>query len=775
MTGNSLTRSTISTCLSNQQVEELLNGCVAADDMVVMSRHLESCIDCQQRLEARTSHENCDDISDDQRSVWAELCPGSQAADRSPLQRRLMEGGLIGGMSEFPTDPAIESPTQSEQPPSGTSAPFPAIEGYEFKRLIGTGGMGTVFQAYQKSLKRDVAVKLLKSRHSANARERFQREVAAVGRLQDENIVRAYDAGEANGQMYLVMELVDGSDLWRQVKAGSKLSVQLACGIIRQAAEGLAAAHDAGLVHRDVKPGNLMMTESGIVKVLDLGLVTADQSEPANGRLTEELTLMGSMDFIAPEQGCDVASADQRSDIYSLGCTLFTLLVGRPPFSGPDYRTAAQKLVAHAQADRPDVRQDRAGISEDLAVLVERMMSINPADRPQSMREVVATLAGMGNDDNSKKRTTALAAAGAFGLFVLLSVIVIKFKDGTSITINTDKPVESIDLKEAGEVISMTVDGVEQHEPAVDERSFAGLEATLRLRGTKTACFGASSADVYIVAEGGRIIHWRPLQPNQPLVDVYQAPNKTTRISKALSLLPSENSLLFANHDGLSRLNLKSGETEWTVAGSRNLSVTYVPQKDLIIHGRQTEIVVRRADSGNEVCTLPKATPQSISSLGPIGRMVTFVHRMTREVYSFDLEAENIVESLKTYTAEKFRANESAISPDGKHVIAVGDGFTMVWSIESGGIVHRHQTRYQMPQDCIRRVGNSDWYVTIRGRLRNSLVIWNPITGKVREERDIPSTLSLAISNDGKWALTTDFESDRLDIGNNVRLWKLDR
>ena len=149
------------------------------------------------------------------------------------------------------------------------------------------------------------------------------------------------------------------------------------------------------------------------------------------------------------------------------------------------------------------------------------------------------------------------------------------------------------------------------------------------------------------------------------------------------------------------------------------------------------------------------------------------VHRLTRDTHTFDLEADKIGESFKSFSVEGFKANDSAISPDGQHVIAVGDGVTIVWNIASGQVIHQHKSRYGVQQDYIRRLGDSDFYATIQGQLRNKLVIWNPITGQVREKREIPRTRKLVLSPDGKWALSSDFATDLRVTGHNVRLWRV--
>ena len=163
----------------------------------------------------------------------------------------------------------------------------------------------------------------------------------AVGKLVHPNIVHAYDAGEEAGIHFLVMEYVDGVDVTRIQKRCGQLAVADACEIVRQAAIGLQHAHENRMVHRDIKPSNLLATKDGVVKVLDLGLALLHEGDAAAARdLTNTGQVMGTLDYMAPEQADDTHAVDIRADIYSLGCTLYSLLAGQPPFAGPQFTTA---------------------------------------------------------------------------------------------------------------------------------------------------------------------------------------------------------------------------------------------------------------------------------------------------------------------------------------------------------------------------------------------------------------------------------------------------
>ena len=258
---------------------------------------------------------------------------------------------------------------------------------------IGEGGMGQVFKARHRRMKRIVAVKILppSSLTSPVALERFHREIEAVALLEHPNIVTAYDADEAGGRHFLAMQFVEGRDLASLVRHSGPLSPAATISIIRQAAQGLAYAHGKGIVHRDVKPANLLVDQSGTAKVLDLGLarIQAQEGSDAGPDLTRTGAVMGTVDFMAPEQAVSTHAADERSDVYSLGCTLFYALTGRAPYSG-DSLTA--RLLAHRDQPIPDLKTLRSDVSDGLCAVFERMVAKAPADRYASMALLIDDL-----------------------------------------------------------------------------------------------------------------------------------------------------------------------------------------------------------------------------------------------------------------------------------------------------------------------------------------------------------------------------------------------
>jgi serine/threonine protein kinase len=204
---------------------------------------------------------------------------------------------------------------------------------------IGQGGMGTVYKAWHVRMCRVVAIKVLGTErsHTADFASRFQREVQAISRLNHPNIVSAYDADDSPIGSYLVMEYVRGADLGQVVERSGPLGLEETMAAVRQVVEALEFAHAHGVVHRDIKPGNLLRDTSGVVKVADLGLARLEADDlgaEGGAAYTRSSAIAGTIDYMAPEQAVNARDVDHRADIYSLGCTLFYLLTGRPVFVG---------------------------------------------------------------------------------------------------------------------------------------------------------------------------------------------------------------------------------------------------------------------------------------------------------------------------------------------------------------------------------------------------------------------------------------------------------
>jgi serine/threonine protein kinase len=267
---------------------------------------------------------------------------------------------------------------------------------YLVQKKIGQGGMGVVFMARHSRLGHTVAIKILPPSFARNAESvlRFRREVLVVGKINHPNVVSALDADEDRGVHFLAMQFIEGHNLHDLVREKGPLSVKLTLDCVIQAARGLEAAHAQGIVHRDIKPGNLMLDASGIVRVLDLGLARVTETTSVfgaaiDGSLTQSGAFMGTVDFMAPEQAENSKKADHRADIYSLGCTIHYLLTGRAPFGGD---TVLRRLMAHQQEPPPSLLSACADVPTPLEAIYQKMMAKQPGDRQSSMTELIGAL-----------------------------------------------------------------------------------------------------------------------------------------------------------------------------------------------------------------------------------------------------------------------------------------------------------------------------------------------------------------------------------------------
>ncbi len=330
---------------------------------------------------------------------WQERCPEPRSLARELLDR--------GWLTTFQINQLLAG-----------KANLLSLGSYILLDRLGHGATGEVFRARHRTMNRVVALKVLRKELHADrdVMARFSREIEVASQLTHPNIVHALDAGPIGNHLVLALEYVEGVDLSRLVKESGPLAVDQACDYARQAALGLQHAHECGLIHRDVKPSNLLVARSaktnswsddseagprtrgyGVVKLLDLGL--ARLSEPPAASATRNLTvlagnsmLMGTPDYMAPEQALDFHGADVRSDVYSLGCTLYFLLAGEPPFAGTPL---AQKLMKHQQAEAAPLSKHRRDVPKGLQPILDKMLAKEPARRYQTPGEAAADLAAV--------------------------------------------------------------------------------------------------------------------------------------------------------------------------------------------------------------------------------------------------------------------------------------------------------------------------------------------------------------------------------------------
>jgi formylglycine-generating enzyme required for sulfatase activity/tRNA A-37 threonylcarbamoyl transferase component Bud32 len=382
----------VTACPSPDLLDAYVTGRLPLPDHEAIDGHLDACPACSGCVEARAALAG---------ATWTHLRPPS-----TPVPD--FDGPAFRDLVARAIDLAAPSPAGPK--------PGDVLGNYVLVEHLGAGGMGRVFKARHRKMGRLVALKVLAPDllRSAAARARFQREVEALARLASPHVVAAFDAGEADGHDFLVMEYAEGTDLADLVKAEGPLPVDRALRCVLQAARGLEHAHAAGVVHRDVKPANLLLGPGDVVKVLDLGLARVRQGDDTtDGNLTGSAVVMGTAAYVAPEQALDTHRADGRADVYSLGCCLYYLLTGRPPFEG---RTTMEVLLAHRELPFPSVRAVRPDCPPVVDALLRRFAAKRPDDRPATMtaaaRELERTLETLGTRPRPGTRWWRPTAAG---------------------------------------------------------------------------------------------------------------------------------------------------------------------------------------------------------------------------------------------------------------------------------------------------------------------------------------------------------------------------
>ena len=361
-------------------------GKLSATQTATVAAHLETCADCRNAVAGLPP----DSFLGKVRAAK----PGGTQLPPGPAPVRLAASPSIAGR------PAAPSAAPANVPPELVNHPK-----FRIVRELGRGGMGVIYLAEHRVMEKHVALKVISPAVLDNpqaALARFHAEAKAAGKLDHQNVARAYDADQAGNLHFLVMEFVEGTDLAKVLEKRGPLPVANACHYVRQAAVGLQHAHEKGMVHRDIKPQNLMLTPQGLVKVLDFGLARLRNERKAAPRVTQLDSFMGTAEYVSPEQASDAREADIRADIYSLGCTLYALLAGRPPFEG----TLVNVVMAQIEKEAQPLHELRPDVPPELSAVVAKMLAKDPAQRYQRPVEVAQALVPF------VKAGAKLAAAG---------------------------------------------------------------------------------------------------------------------------------------------------------------------------------------------------------------------------------------------------------------------------------------------------------------------------------------------------------------------------
>jgi urea transport system substrate-binding protein len=340
-------------CPSHHQLEQFLNGRLSDFDRTAVNAHVQTCFACQQSV-----------------STLGQGDGGTQAWN------------VQATVAEHEAGSAALPPVLVDHPR------------YHVLKLLDVGGMGAVYKAEHRLLERTVVLKVIRQDILSKPEQvqRFLREARVAAALTHPNIVTLYEAEQVGESYFLVMEYLEGADLSHLVGKRGPLPVAEACEWVRQASLGLQYIHERGLVHRDIKPANLFLVGGRRVKILDLGLAVLRTEQATGSGLTEKGQILGTIDYMAPEQWEDSRAVDIRADIYSLGCTLYHLLAGKPPFGSSEYPSLMKQMWAHAQAPVPPLRDARPEVPEAVAAVLDRMLAKKPDERFGTPAEVASAL-----------------------------------------------------------------------------------------------------------------------------------------------------------------------------------------------------------------------------------------------------------------------------------------------------------------------------------------------------------------------------------------------
>ncbi|MBX9580580.1 MAG: protein kinase [Gemmataceae bacterium] len=622
--------------------------------------------------------------------------------------------------------PAADPPAL---PPEMTDHPR-----YRLDRLLGRGGMGEVWAATHLLMNRRVAVKVVHPdlAHSPAAVARFRREVEAVARLDHPNIVRTHDADRAAGRLLLVMELVDGPDLGRVAADRGPLPVAEAVGYARQAALGLQHAHEAGLVHRDIKPQNLLLAPGGVVKVADFGLASVLADDPDEEQAVASTAHLGphtrpgqgcgTPDYIAPEQVRDAGSADIRADLYSLGCSFYHLLAGKPPFAGG---TGFSKVAGHLERTPPPITAHRPDLPPAVVRVLDRLLAKDPRDRFQTPRDAADALAAALADPDiprpglwTRRRVLAAGATGA-GLVAA---------GGWYFIARRRVPRAEVVLR------------LEGHAGPVQHVALSPDERTLLSSGDD------GTARVWDLGDG-RLLGTLAGHDTAVIRGVF---------------LPDGRRVLTASQDKTVRLwDLETRTPVRDYAGAAEGVVTLAVSRD----GRRLmsggpAVVEWEVETGRVARRRPVGRGASWVGWSPDGRRAAAAGS-ERVIYVWAADGDREVVRLEPHP----HAIEVArFSADGRRVAAGGVGPTAtVWDVDA-----RAATRYDLPHRLYRAVPSGDGFRFVLNDDHSRLMLYNPEADRAMAEVVSPGGVlwGCEITRDHKRMVTG-------GIDGVVRVWEL--
>lgn len=806
----------------HEQLSAFALGKLDANEVGVLESHLAGCDSC------------CQAMKQIQEDTFVGLVRQSRTVGNTPAD-------AVSGEAANIAEAAMIAPFTTEEEPSAAPSRLTVAQGagdgkaptslppelanhprYRVQEVLGTGGMGTVYKAEHRLMQRPVALKVINAQWvaSTSAVERFRREVQAAGQLHHPNIVTAHDAEQAGEVHFLAMEYVKGTDLGKVLNERGPLPVAEACDYIRQAALGLQHAMDNGMVHRDIKPQNLMLTPQGQVKILDFGLAfltteaisagsvfSADTAPPpSGGGLTQVGSLMGTPDYMAPEQARDAHAADIRADVYSLGCTLYSLLTGQVPFPGG---TAIDKIIAHSERKPQPISELRKDVPAGLVEIVNRMLAKDPAVRYQRPADVAEALAPFtmptshsapSRSDRARRwRRIGIVAAGA-ALLLLGGIIYIATDNGRLVI---DCKVDDVQV-----VVSK---GGKQYE-VMDLKSGSAVkrlpsgEYEIKLKGERTDV--KLSKDGFTMTRGGQVLV--NVTAEAPLA------GKATRLKAFAATDATITGDGVTAEQGGWRIDAKEGRSvrlfELPNPGVEDGVVTYrARMKSEKVEGKAyLEMWCRVAGLGEFFSKglqnpvqgtsdwasyeipffLKKGQKPDLLKLGVVLEEKGTLWIKDVEVHfapsktPVKAELENAAEIRRIEVLHALSGGVTVL-PDGRRVLSASDDALRLWDLQTGKLLRR----FEGGRGGTRRMGLSpDGRQALTGTNGGQVVLWDVENGReVRRFDGHTATVdALAFSPDGKQALSGAFDGTmrlwdvasgkelrRLDVGPQVQVFSV--
>jgi WD40 repeat protein len=739
-------------------------GLLTAEESAAVERHVAECDACCQSLLT---------VADD--ALVSRLRQAASTADdRLPPSEAPTQGISAAGL------PAPPEPL----PPELAAHPR-----YRVEQLLGAGGMGAVYRAYHRVMGRPVALKVISHAltNKAAAVERFARESRAAARLAHPNIVAAFDAEQAGGTHFLVMEYVEGTDLARLVAGQGPLPVDRACDYVRQAALGLQHAFEQGMVHRDIKPHNLMLTPDGQVKVLDFGLARFASEAASGAGVTATGTVLGTVDYIAPEQADNAHQADIRADVYSLGCTLYHLLAGRPPFPTG---TPVQRVMAHVEKAPQPLAELRHDIPEELMPVLDRMMAKSPARRYQTPAEVAAALQlfidpaalrGLrkATPPAPPRRRFRRLAAAALALLLLggglLGVAVYRIAtDHGELVIRTDNDDVEVVISTGGETVKVVDTRTGKHvtlkpgdyELALKDQPEGWKLSVERVTLRRGQTVLATVERVPVAAKAGEVRRFEGHRGG--IIGISYAPDGRHVLSTSY-----DRTVRLWDVQSGKEVRRFEGHTAWPY-----MAVLSPDGRHVLSGGDDFVLRVWDARTGKQLRQCGGHTRGIICiEVSPDSRRA-LTGSWDGTVRLWDVETGKELRCLKGHTETVRRV---AFSPDGKRALSAGDKTVHLWDVETGKELRRLEGHTEMVTSA---AFSPDGSRALSGGMDRTVRLWDVGTGKQVRCLEVHTPVGqVAFTPDGRRAIyAASPEGDKagelglrwLDLETGKELYRLD-